>query len=262
MSEGEESEARGAVPRHIAVIMDGSGRWARQRHMPRVAGHRAGVGRVRSLVESCGRHGVEALTLFAFSTENWRRPRAEVGALMDLFMQALKREVRELHRNNVRLRVIGDRETLSSALQTRIAEAEALTAENDGLALNVAANYGGRWDLAEASRAMAREVAAGQLDPAAIDADALGRRLALADLPEPDLFIRTGGEQRVSNFLLWQLAYTELYFTDTLWPDFDEAALAQALESFRGRQRRFGQTGDQVEQPEASECLANASSPH
>jgi undecaprenyl diphosphate synthase len=241
--------------------MDGSGRWARQRHMPRVAGHRAGVGRVRSLVESCGHHGVEALTLFAFSTENWRRPRAEVGALMELFMQALKREVRELHRNNVRLRVIGDREALSSALQQRIAEAEELTAGNGGLALNVAANYGGRWDLAQASRDMAREVAAGRLDPESVDADEIGSRLALADLPEPDLFIRTGGEQRVSNFLLWQLAYAELYFTDTLWPDFDEAALEQALDSFRGRQRRFGQTGEQVEQTGTSECLENASSP-
>ena len=260
MSETEANGGGGRLPRHVAVIMDGSGRWARGRHLPRVAGHRAGVGRVRSLVEGCGRRGIEALTLFAFSTENWRRPRTEVGALMELFMQALKREVRQLHKNGVRLRVIGDRTALSDDLQRRIADAEALTVDNRRLDLNVAVNYGGRWDVARAVQALAEEVRAGRLEPAAIDPAAIGGGLALADLPEPDLFIRTGGEQRISNFLLWQLAYTELYFTDTLWPDFDEAAFAEALDSFARRQRRFGRTGEQVEQEDANTCSENVSS--
>ena len=237
----------GPVPRHVAVIMDGSGRWARKRLMPRVAGHRSGVGNVRSLVEACGEKGVEALTLFAFSTENWRRPATEVGALMELFMEALQREVDRLDANNVRLRIIGDRSGLSDALAERIAAGEEQTRNNTGLNLNIAANYGGRWDIATATRRLAEQARAGELDPEAITPERLGSELALADLPEPDLFIRTGGEQRISNFVLWQLAYTELYFTDTLWPDFDRDAFDAALESFRGRQRRFGKTGEQVE---------------
>lgn len=235
------------VPRHVCIIMDGNGRWAQQRHLPRVAGHRAGVEAVRTIVEQCVRREIRVLTLFAFSSENWKRPREEVSLLMDLFMTALSREVKKLHNNNVRLRVIGDISAFNEKLQKTIREAEELTADNDRLTLVVAANYGGRWDVTQAARALAEEVARGELDPKAIDEAKLQSRLSVADLPEPDLFIRTGGEQRVSNFLLWQLSYTELYFTDTLWPDFDADALDQALASFASRQRRFGRTGNQVE---------------
>ena len=236
------------LPRHVAIIMDGNGRWAKQRHMPRIAGHRAGVESVRSVVQLCGAKGVEVLTLFAFSSENWRRPETEVSLLMELFMMALQREAKRLNENNVRLRVIGDRSKFSSKLQGEIAKAEALTQNNTGLTLAVAANYGGRWDVTYAVRCLAADVAAGKVDAAAISEEMIRDRLSMADLPEPDLFIRTGGEQRISNFLLWQLAYTELYFTDTLWPDFKEAAFEAALESFANRQRRFGRTSDQVEQ--------------
>lgn len=211
-------------------------------------GHRAGVEAVRGIVEACARRGIEVLTLFAFSSENWRRPQKEVGLLMDLFLTALKREVGKLHKNNVRLRIIGDRSAFDPRLQERIAAAEALTADNDGLVVVVAANYGGRWDISEAARALARQVAAGKLAPEDIDEARMHEHLSLADLPEPDLFIRTGGEQRVSNFLLWQLAYTEFYFTDVLWPDFSAAEFDKALASFAKRQRRFGRTGEQVEQ--------------
>ncbi|WP_297529009.1 polyprenyl diphosphate synthase [Thiohalobacter sp.] len=235
-------------PRHIAIIMDGNGRWARARGLPRPAGHREGVKAVRRVVEACRQNGIEALTLFAFSSENWRRPRTEVKLLMDLFISTLKREVRDLHANGVRVRFIGDRTAFSPRLQQLMDETEALTGGNEGLTLAIAANYGGRWDLARAARRLAEQVAAGALDPAGIDPDRLGREVSLADLPEPDLFIRTGGEQRISNFLLWQLAYTELYFTDILWPDFDQDRLAEALAWFAGRQRRFGCTGEQVEQ--------------
>ncbi|HKJ10558.1 MAG TPA: isoprenyl transferase [Gammaproteobacteria bacterium] len=237
-----------AVPRHVAIIMDGNGRWAKRRLLPRVAGHREGVKAVRRVVEACSSTGIEALTLFAFSSENWRRPRAEVGLLMDLFINTLQRQVEKLHRNAVRLQFIGDRSAFSEKLRRLMDSSEALTADNSGLVLTIAANYGGRWDITQAARHLAAEAAAGRLDPDAITPDVLSRHLSLAQLPEPDLFIRTGGEQRVSNFLLWQLAYTELYFTDTLWPDFDRVCLGQALESFAGRQRRFGRTGDQVEQ--------------
>jgi len=235
------------LPRHVAIIMDGNGRWAQRRQMPRHAGHRAGVGSVRTAVEECARRGIEVLTLFAFSSENWRRPQQEVGLLMDLFMTALRREAKRLRRNGVRLRVIGDRGAFPPKLQQQIAEAERLTAEGDGLILQVAANYGGRWDIAQAARRLAEQVQAGTLAPAAIDEALLASRLSCADLPDPDLFIRTGGEQRLSNFLLWQSAYAELYFTDTLWPDFDAESLAQALADFAGRQRRFGRTGEQVQ---------------
>ena len=216
--------------------------------MPRIAGHRAGVEAVRNTVRACARKGIEVLTLFAFSSENWRRPQEEVSLLMELLLTALQREVARLHENDVCLRFIGERSAFAAKLAAKMTEAEQLTRANQGLKLVIAVNYGGRWDITQATRTLAREVAAGALAPEAIDEKLLQSRLALADLPEPDLFIRTGGEQRVSNFLLWQLAYTELYFTDTLWPDFDDRAFDAALESFAGRQRRFGRTGEQVEQ--------------
>ncbi len=246
--ESLKEEYHGDVPRHVAIIMDGNGRWAKKRLMPRIAGHRAGVDSVRSIVQRCGEVGVGALTLFAFSSENWRRPESEVGLLMDLFMVALQRETKKLNQSNVRLQVIGDRDRFSEKLQQEIANAEALTASNTGLVLSVAANYGGRWDITNAVRQLAEKVKAGLIEPDAIDEALLGEHMALAALPEPDLFIRTGGEQRISNFLLWQLAYSELYFTDTLWPDFTQDEFDLALNSFTGRQRRFGRTGDQVEQ--------------
>ena len=236
------------LPRHVAIIMDGNGRWARKRLLPRVAGHQAGVDAVRGVVESCAKNRIEVLTLFAFSSENWRRPPSEVGLLMELFLQTLKREVKRLHTNNVRLRVIGERSAFDPKLQQRIAEAEETTRSNTGLTVVIAANYGGRWDVAQAARNIARQVEAGQLTSAEITPELLDRHLSMSDLPEPDLFIRTGGEQRVSNFLLWQLAYTELYFTDTLWPDFLGPAFDEALLSFSKRQRRFCRTGEQVEQ--------------
>ena len=236
------------LPRHIAIIMDGNGRWAKQRDLPRHAGHKAGVKSVRSSVEESVRHGVEVLTLFAFSSENWKRPKKEVSLLMDLFMVALQREVKRLKRNNVRLRIIGDRSAFSEKLQQRIAQAEADTGECDGMVLQIAANYGGRWDISRAVRRLATRVAEGTLDPERIDEAAIGSELSFAGLPDPDLFIRTGGEQRISNFMLWQCAYTELYFTDTYWPDFDAEAFSQALAYYAGRQRRFGMTGEQVEE--------------
>lgn len=238
------------VPRHVAIIMDGNGRWARRRHLPRVAGHRVGLEAVRKTIKGCIASGVEALTLFAFSSENWRRPKDEVGVLMSLFLTALESEVKKLHKNGVRLRIIGDISAFSPELQQRIAQSEALTRDNDRLRLNIAANYGGRWDITNACRELAAEVAAGHLQSDAITPELIQRHLSLSELPEPDLFIRTGGEQRVSNFLLWQLAYTELYFTDQLWPDFDEQSLEEAMSSYAGRQRRFGRTGEQVEQAE------------
>ncbi len=236
------------LPRHVCIIMDGNGRWAEQRGKLRIAGHRAGVETVRTIVEASGEYGIEVLTLFAFSSENWRRPAQEVGMLMELFVTALTREVRKLHRNNVRLRVIGDIGAFDTKLQQSIHEAEALTRDNTGLTLVIAANYGGRWDVTQAVRALAQEVAAGTLNPADITEERIQARLCVRELPEPDLFIRTGGEQRISNFLLWQLSYTELYFTDVLWPDFDKQAFDVALQSFAQRQRRFGRTGNQVEQ--------------
>jgi len=238
------------IPRHVAIIMDGNGRWARRRHMPRFAGHRVGLEAVRKTIRACVSHGVEALTLFAFSSENWRRPKEEVGLLMNLFMTALDSEVKKLHKNGVRLRIIGDITAFSPELQKRIQAAEELTAANKTLQLNIAANYGGRWDISRACRCLADEVAAGRLQSEAITPELIQQHLSLSDLPEPDLFIRTGGEKRISNFLLWQLAYTELYFTDLLWPEFDQESLAEALESFASRQRRFGRTGEQVEQAE------------
>lgn len=236
-----------ATPRHIAIIMDGNGRWARRRLLPRQAGHRAGLSAARRVIESCMQHGIGALTLFAFSSENWQRPPPEVGSLMGLFMNALESEVAELHKNRVRIRFIGARAQFSTALQQGMHKAEQLTADNTGLRLNVAAGYGGRWELLQAARQLASEVLAGRLRPEELDEPLLANALSLAGSPDPDLFIRTGGEQRISNFLLWQLAYTELYFTDTLWPDFDAAALQQALNWYTQRQRRFGRTPEQLE---------------
>ncbi len=241
-------EYHGNIPRHIAIIMDGNGRWGKKRLLPRIAGHRAGVDSVRSVVQRCGELGVNALTLFAFSSENWRRPEQEVSLLMELFITALQRETKKLSKNNVKLRVIGDRSRFSEKLQGEIQKAEDLTANNTGLVLSVAANYGGRWDIVEAARQIADKVKRGELASSDITEELMSQHICMADLPEPDLFIRTGGEQRISNFLMWQLAYSELYFTDVLWPDFKKEELDRAIESFASRQRRFGRTGDQVEQ--------------
>lgn len=236
------------LPQHIAIIMDGNGRWARSRMLPRYVGHREGVKAVRRIVEACRNKGVKVLTLFAFSSENWRRPSDEVGLLMDLFIRTLKKEIDTLHRNGIRVRFIGDHTAFPNDLRELIVQAEARTRANSKLDLVIAANYGGHWDVTQACRRVAGRVASGELKPAEITTDMIAGEIALADLPDPDLFIRTGGEQRVSNFLLWQLAYTELYFTEILWPAFDEQALDEALESYARRQRRFGRTGEQVEQ--------------
>jgi undecaprenyl diphosphate synthase len=233
-------------PEHVAIIMDGNGRWARSRGMPRPAGHRASVKVVRRVVEECAKRKVGYLTLFAFSSENWRRPADEVGMLMNLFLDALEREVSDLHRNQVRLSFIGDRELLGAELGRRMRTAEELTLGNSGLRLIVAMAYGGRWDIAQACRSLAAEAAAGTLAAAAIDEAQIAQRLALAGIPDPDLLIRTGGERRISNFLLWNLAYTELYFTDELWPEFSPAHLDAAFEYYRQRERRFGKTSGQV----------------
>lgn len=236
------------VPRHVAIIMDGNGRWARQRLLPRVAGHRRGASAVRDTVRACGELGIEHLTLFAFSSENWRRPADEVAALMELFGTAIRQEVPRLHEHGVRFRVVGDRSRFDPALCDLIVDAEATTCSNARMTLTIAANYGGRWDIAQAvNRALEARAVAGNADPAApLSESEIARHLALAYAPEPDLFIRTGGETRISNFLLWQLAYTELWFTETLWPDFGASDVQAAVEAFRSRERRFGRTSDQV----------------
>jgi len=236
------------LPRHIAIIMDGNGRWARNRNLPRPMGHREGVKAVRRTVRACRERGIQVLTLFAFSSENWRRPKTEVSLLMELFVHTIRKEIHELDRNAVRMRFVGDRSAFDPKMRDLMETAEKQTAGNQGLTLVIAVNYGGRWDIATAARQLAARALAGEIAVDDIDSELLGQSLSLADLPEPDLFIRTGGERRISNYLLWQLAYTELYFTDLLWPDFDDAALDEALQSFAGRQRRFGRTGDQVEQ--------------
>jgi undecaprenyl diphosphate synthase len=243
---GTVAETAGRVPVHVAIIMDGNGRWARQRGLPRTAGHRSGVKSVRSVVEESVRQGIKALTLFAFSSENWRRPPSEVTVLLQLFMSALRGEVKRLNQSGVRLRVVGERSVFPEKLQLRIAEAEEQTAGNRLLTLQIAANYGGRWDITRAASRLAAAVAAGEVAPEAIDEAAVAARLSFSDLPDPDLFIRTGGERRLSNFLLWQSAYTELYFTDLLWPEFDAQAYRGALMDYAGRQRRFGRTSEQV----------------
>jgi undecaprenyl diphosphate synthase len=237
-----------AVPRHIAIIMDGNGRWATQRRLPRVAGHSRGVDAVRATVEACARRGVEYLTLFAFSSENWRRPEDEVSFLMRLFVTALEREIGKLHANGIKLRVVGDLSAFDRRIQDLIRRAETKTARNTRLTLTIAANYGGRWDIMQATRKLVDEAAlTGR--PVEVSEEAFSEHLAMAYAPEPDLFIRTGGEQRVSNFLLWQLAYTEFYFTDTFWPDFDADALNHAIASYTERERRFGRTSAQLETP-------------
>ena len=231
-----------AVPRHIAIVMDGNGRWAKRRLLPRIAGHRQGVESLRRCIRACAERGVQALTVFAFSSENWNRPPDEVSGLMELMAKALAREVPELRQNGIRLRFVGERASLSERMKAGLAEAEAATAAGTGMGLNVCFNYGGRWDIVQAAAGLA---ARGE----PITEAALAGAMALAHVPDPDLLIRTGGEQRISNFLLWQCAYSELYFSDTLWPDFDEAALDEALAAYAARERRFGQTSEQVAAP-------------
>jgi undecaprenyl diphosphate synthase len=235
-----------ATPKHIAIIMDGNGRWAEARGMPRHAGHKEGVRPVRMCIEECARRGIPALTLFAFSSENWQRPGVEVTSLMQLFLEAIDSEVAELHKNKVRLRFIGDRHALSVKLQSRMAASEELTAANPGLKLQVAVSYGGRWDIVQAARRLAAQVASGALRLDAVTEERFARELNLGEIPDPDLFIRTGGDHRISNFLLWNLAYTELHFCETLWPDFEVPHLESALHAFASRERRFGKTAEQL----------------
>jgi len=241
--------ASDAMPRHVAIVMDGNGRWAKRQHLPRIAGHRRGVEAVRATVSACAERGIQYLTVFAFSSENWRRPPDEVALLMQLFQAALSNEVEKLHRSGVRLRVVGDTRRFAAKIRRLIEQAESLTAGNQRLTLTIAANYGGRWDILQALDRLLKEKSSG----GEVTEQSLAPYLAMSFAPEPDLFIRTGGEQRISNFLLWQLAYTELYFTDTLWPDFDAAALDAAIVSYRARERRFGRTSDQVEAAKRAE---------
>tara|TARA_R110000868_G_scaffold113997_8_gene305829 strand:- start:189 stop:941 length:753 start_codon:yes stop_codon:yes gene_type:complete len=235
-----------SVPQHIAVIMDGNGRWAKKRFMPRLAGHRAGVEAARQIVKNCARRQIKVLTLFAFSSENWRRPKTEVSHLMELFLTGLEREAAELHKNNIRLRFIGDRHRFSDRLIQKITEVEQQTKENSGMTLQIAADYGGQWDITRAAQQLVKEAVAGTLGVDDVTPEAIASRLSFSDLPDPDLFIRTSGEMRISNFLLWQLAYAELYFTTVLWPDFDEEQLIQALQHYAKRERRYGYSGEQI----------------
>lgn len=235
-----------AAPQHIAIVMDGNGRWAEQRKRPRNMGHQAGLKALRKIVEHAARSGVEVLTVFAFSSENWQRPQQEVSRLLDLFLRSLDREVKTLHQNDIRVRFIGDRSKFQREFTERMSAAEEKTAENNRMTLNVAVNYGGRWDVLQAARGLAQQAADGSLDPATIDERQFAERLSTAPLPDPDLLIRTGGEMRISNFLLWQCAYAELYFSPVLWPDFDAAELDRAIAAFHSRERRFGRTGRQL----------------
>ena len=234
------------VPQHVAIIMDGNGRWAQLRGKKRVAGHKSGVESVRSSVSTAAKNGVKALTLFAFSSENWQRPESEVSVLMDLFMFVLTREVKRLHKNGIKFRVIGDVSKFSSKLQKMIKDSEALTVNNTGMVLSIAANYGGRWDITHAAKKLAEKVAQQEIEPSDITEESLNEYTSLAELPELDLLIRTGGDFRISNFLLWQAAYAEFYFTEVLWPDFNEEEFTKAIKMFDLRERRFGQTGEQV----------------
>jgi undecaprenyl diphosphate synthase len=236
----------GRLPKHVAIIMDGNGRWAQQRKKPRVLGHRAGVSAVREAVRVAREWQISALTLYAFSSENWRRPDQEVNLLMELFLKVLQREAKRLHENNVRLRIIGDVTRFSARLQERIAIAEALTAKNDGLTLNVAANYGGRWDVVQSVQKLAHSVKAGILAPEDVNEELISSLLTTDEQGDPDLLIRTGGDYRISNFLIWQLAYTEMYFSEVLWPDFDRRIFEDAINAYLGRERRFGCTGEQI----------------
>jgi undecaprenyl diphosphate synthase len=247
MNTAEKRNKNSILPRHIAVVMDGNGRWARKRLLPRTAGHKAGVKATRRLVELCAIKGIGALTVFAFSSENWNRPDQEVSSLMSLFVTTLDSELNKLHEQGIRIRFIGDRSRFAENLQQSITAAEQKTAANTRLTLNIAANYGGRWDIVNAARHLAKKLVTGDIAAEQINEQAFSRELCLADLPEPDLFIRTGGERRISNFLLWQIAYTELFFTDTLWPEFNDVAFEEALDWYATRQRRFGKTGEQVE---------------
>ena len=237
------------LPRHVCIVMDGNGRWARKRLMPRSYGHRKGVEATRRTIEFFARSGVPELTLFAFSSENWKRPQEEVNSLMDLFIQSLRQNTDELHRGDIRIRFIGDRDSFTPELRAQISASEQATAGNSRMLLNIAANYGGRWDIVQAARRLAGEVRRGEREPATIGEADLAAALATGDSPDPDLFIRTGGEHRISNFLIWQMAYAELYFCDTLWPDFDETEMQRALDAFAGRQRRFGKTAEQQSGP-------------
>lgn len=234
------------IPRHVAIIMDGNGRWARSRMLPRTAGHQQGVGSARKAIEYCSTKGVSALTLFAFSSENWKRPEKEVSTLMELFVSALRKEARQMVETNIRMTVVGDLSRFPDKLKSTIAETEALTKDSTGLRLQIAANYGGRADILQATRVLAERVKSGKLEPENISEAMLSKCLYTEDLPDPDLFIRTGGETRISNFLLWQLAYTELYFTDVLWPSFGHGQMEAAFDAFASRERRFGKTGEQV----------------
>lgn len=233
------------MPAHIAIVMDGNGRWAKKKKRPRSMGHQAGQKAMRAIIEQCVKRGVETLTVFAFSSENWNRPANEVSRLMEIFLKALDKEVSELHDNGICLRFIGDKTAFSSAIQTRMLAAETLTHDNQRMVVNIAVNYGGRWDITQAAAKLARAVKEGSLAVDETRESTFSGFLALADSPDPDLFIRTGGEMRISNFLLWQAAYTEFYFTDVLWPDFDAAELDRAITTFQSRERRFGRTGDQ-----------------
>ena len=241
-----------SIPAHVCIIMDGNGRWAKKRLMPRTFGHRKGVTITRSSIEFFARAGVRHLTLFAFSSENWNRPEEEVSTLMELFFRSLKDNSTELNSKNIRIRFIGEREAFSQALQDQIAETEALTVDNDAMTLNIAANYGGQWDILNAVRKIAGRIERSEITQGQIDMTMLESELSLADTPNPDLFIRTGGEHRVSNFLLWQLAYTEFYFTDVLWPDFSPHEMQKALDDYSQRQRRYGKTGEQI--VESKQC--------
>ncbi len=246
ISSTREIPVTGAIPTHVAIVMDGNGRWAHARLLPRTAGHAKGVQSVRRAVETCGAAGVKYLTLFAFSSENWRRPAEEVSLLMRLFVQALEREVARLQDQGVRLHVVGDLSAFEPKLQELIAQAQQKTAHNDKLHLTIAANYGGRWDILQATRALLAARSDLATDPSSLDEASLAPYLSMAWAPEPDLFIRTGGEQRISNFLIWQMAYTELYFTECYWPDFGEAELHKSFEWYRTRERRFGRTSAQL----------------
>ena len=243
-----------AIPRHVAIIMDGNNRWAKQQGLRGVEGHKEGARAVRNTVENCARVGVEVLTVFAFSSENWRRPEDEVNALMNLFLEALTQEVPDLHANGIRLTFIGDLSAFKPELRRKMDNAVELTAANNGMTFAVAVNYGGQWDIANACRQLAQEVEQGNLRADQINAELVQRHISLGDLPPPDICIRTGGEHRISNFMLWQLAYAELYFTDLYWPDFDQSALDEAFADFNRRQRRFGRTSEQVEAGQPQSC--------
>ena len=245
------NQTESIIPHHVAIVMDGNGRWANAQGKVRVTGHKKGMDVARDTLENCANAGVQILTLFAFSSENWNRPEEEVSYLMELFVEGLSREAKNLYKNNIKLQIIGERTKLSSKLQKAIHKAEQMTAGCDAMLVNVATNYGGRWDIVNAARQLAQQVSQGDLSIDNIDENCFSRLTCLGELPEPDLFIRTGGEHRISNFLIWQLAYSELYFTDTLWPDFSKTSLDDAFSAYAGRQRRFGRTGHQINQQQS-----------